>query len=42
MKYALDNPGFCGMSTRPPKARENYFKRPLVFQHMYCGRILSR
>jgi len=41
-KYGLDNCGFCGMSPRPSNARENYFKRPLMFQYMYCGRILSR
>jgi hypothetical protein len=38
----LNNSGFCGMSPRPSNERENYFKRPLMFQYMYYGRILSR
>lgn len=41
-KYGLDISGFCGMSPRSSNARENYFKRPLMFQYMYCGRMLSR
>jgi hypothetical protein len=40
--YGLDNSGFRGMSPRTSNARENYFKRPLVFQYLYCCCILSR